>query len=299
MDILITGGGGFIGKAAAAHFRSAGWRVWRLAHQADAAADEKTLLWQPLEDIAPDLPPVDVALHLAGENIFGFWTDSKKKRIYDSRVKSTALLARRLADASRKPSAFLCASAVGFYGHRGEQTLDETAGSGEGFLAGVCRDWEAAARPAQDAGIRTVFLRFGMVLDPSGGPLAKMLTPFKMGLGGPLGGGQQWISWIALADAIAAIDFLIDAAAISGAVNLTSPNPARQKEFAATLGGLLHRPSVAAMPTAALKALLGAMADEVFLSSIRAVPQKLSQAGFVFRWPQLAAALAAMLGATH
>lgn len=294
MEMLITGASGFIGQAASRYFSQQGWRIWRLSRQADLA-DAHTLTWHPQDGRIPDLPAVDAVLHLAGENIFGIWTEEKKERIRDSRVQSTALLAEALARLSVKPTVFLSASAIGYYGDQDETLLTEAAPVGGSFLSSVCRQWEAAATPAQQAGIRTVFLRFGMVLDPAGGALAKMIKQFRYGLGGTLGSGQQWLSWITLADALAAIAFLIRQPALTGGVNLTTPHPVRQQDFAAALAAALHRPAIAPMPATILKMLLGEMAQEVLLASIRAMPEKLTQAGFVFDWPDLPAALTAML----
>jgi len=294
MNILISGSGGFIGKAAAESFCAKGDKVIRLVRPPAVAGDDK-VIWEPSEGRLDTLPiEPDAVVHLAGENIFGLWTHAKKRRIYDSRIQSTALLAERLAAMSHKPEVFVCASAVGFYGHRGEQILTEAAAGGEGFLSEVCRDWEAAAEPARRAGIRTVALRFGMVLAAHGGALAKMLPVFRMGLGGTLGDGRQWTSWITLSDAVRAMLFAIQNDVLSGAINVVSPNPVRNAELTQLLAQTLHRPAILPVPSAMLRLMLGDFAKETLLASVRASPQKLLDAGFCFQYPSLADALTAI-----
>jgi hypothetical protein len=216
-----------------------------------------------------------------------------------SRVESTRTLATTLANLRRPPKALLVASATGIYGSRGDEILDESSEPGGGFLADLCREWEAAARPAVEAGIRVVNLRFGVVLGPGPGALAKMLPLFRLGLGGRLGSGRQWMSWISLTDAVAAILFLMDTPALAGPVNLTAPYPVTNAEFTRALAHAIHRPDLLPAPAFALRLALGAMADEALLASARAVPSKLTNAGFSFTHSTLDVALAAALAGTR
>ncbi len=296
MNILVSGGSGFIGAVAVDSFCSQGHKVIRLVRPSAGQPSASSVVWEPSSGRLDALPqPLDAVVHLAGENILGLWTQAKKQRIYDSRIKSTALLAARLAELPQKPSVFICASAVGFYGHCGDAVLTETAGCGQGFLSRVCRDWEAATEPAYRAGIRTVCLRFGMVLAEHGGALAKMLPVFRLGLGGAIGDGSQWTSWITLADAVRVIGFAIDNILLAGAVNAVVSEPVRNSELTKELGRVLHRPAALAVPSSLLRLGLGDFAREVLLSSTRAVPEKLRSAGFAFRHPSLGAALADIL----
>ena len=217
--------------------------------------------------------------------------ECRTKRIEESRVKGTAQLAEQLADSDHKPSVFICASAIGFYGNRGDDMIVEDSASGEGFLPQVCVKWETAALPAAQAGIRTVWIRTGIVLSKEGGALKKMLPPFNMGAGGILGSGRQYMSWISLADEVAAIRFLIENNSVSGAVNLTAPNPETNREFTKTLGRALKRPTVLPMPAFAVRMLFGEMGVELLLGSTRVLPKKLTDAGYEFQHPHLASAL--------
>lgn len=294
MNILMSGAGGFIGRAAAKALCAKGHRVVRLVRPpAEGGGD--SVVWEPScgrLDTVPFEP--DAVVHLAGENIFGRWTEAKKRRICNSRIQSTTLLAERLAVMSHKPMVLVCASAVGFYGHRGDVVLTEAATSGEGFLCTVCRDWEAAAESARRAGIRTVSLRFGMVLAAHGGAMAKMLPVFRMGLGGTLGDGCQWTSWVALTDAVRALEFVIQHDTLDGPVNIVAPQPVRNAELTQRLGHTLHRPALLPVPSVMLRLILGDFANEALLADIRAVPEKLLKAGFSFHYPALADALTAM-----
>jgi uncharacterized protein (TIGR01777 family) len=236
-------------------------------------------------------------VHLAGEGIAaGRWTPDRKACIAASRVGGTRLLCERLAALRSPPRVLVCASAVGYYGDRGEEELDEDSGPGKGFLAEVCAEWEAAAQPAHDAGIRVVSLRLGVVLAPDGGALAKMLPPFRLGLGGLIGSGRQWMSWISRGDAIALMLFAMAEGGVSGPLNAVSPDPVRQRDFARILGRALRRPSCVPAPAAALRLLFGEMADEALLASQRALPKRALAAGFAFRHPELQPFLAASLG---
>ncbi len=233
----------------------------------------------------------DAAVHLAGEPIVGRWTPAKKARILSSRSGGTRLLSCTLARLKQPPNVLVSASAVGFYGDRGDETLTEEAAPGSGFLPQVVRAWEAATEPAQAAGIRVVHLRFGIVLSPTGGALPRMLLPFRLGLGGSVGSGRQFISWVALDDAVRAVTHAIEAAGLAGPVNVTSPHPVTNADFARTLGRVLRRPALCRVPACVIRLMLGEMGRELLLSSARAVPARLLASGFSFRHPDLEGAL--------
>jgi hypothetical protein len=249
-----------------------------------------------MQDVPPNLASgFDAVIHLSGESVTGRWTSAKKRRIRDSRVVSTRNLSQALASAEKKPTVFLCASAIGYYGNRGEEVLTEDSPSGTGFLAEVSREWEAATKPASDAGIRTVNLRIGIVLSRNGGALKPMLLPFRLGLGGRIGSGRQWWSWIHIDDLISAIWQILKTDAVSGPVNMTAPNPATNAEFTRTLATALHRPAILPIPAFAARLAFGELADEGLLSSARVKPKKLLASGFTFRFPNLGDALKALL----
>jgi uncharacterized protein len=238
----------------------------------------------------------DAVVHLAGEDISsGTWTAAKKARIRQSRVEGTGLLARTLASLDRAPGVLACASAIGYYGDRGDQILTEESEPGAGFLASVCRDWEEAAKPAAEAGIRVAHLRFGVVLSADGGALARMLGPFRMGMGGPLGSGRQYVSWIAIDDAVGAIGHVLSTRTLRGAVNVAAPAPVTHAEFARTLGRVLGRPTILGMPGFAVRLMFGEMADELLLASQRLAPVRLLSTGYQFRFPELEPALRHLL----
>jgi len=250
---------------------------------------------QPIANIER-LEGLDAAIYLSGANVAAHrWTRAYKREIWASRVDSTRTLATALAGLRQPPRVLLGASATGVYGSRRDEILDERSGPGKGFLAELCREWEAAARPAAEAGIRVVNLRFGVVLGRGDGALGKMLPLFRLGLGGRLGSGRQWMSWVGLADAVAAVLFALDAAALEGPVNVTAPEPVTNAEFTRALGRAVHRPAILPAPAFALRLALGEMADEALLASARAVPAKLTEAGFQFAQPTIDAALAAAL----
>jgi uncharacterized protein (TIGR01777 family) len=232
----------------------------------------------------------DVVIHLSGESVAGRWTQAKKRRIRDSRVVSTCNLSQALASAEKKPAVFLCASAIGYYGNRGEEVLAEESPSGTGFLAEVSRQWEAATKPASDAGIRTVNLRIGIVLSRDGGALKQMLLPFRFGLGGRIGSGRQWWSWIHIDDLISAIWHILQTQSV-GPVNMTAPNPTTNAGFTRTLAATLHRPAMLPIPAFAARLAFGELADEGLLASARVEPKKLLASGFEFQFPELGAAL--------
>jgi uncharacterized protein (TIGR01777 family) len=294
--IAVTGASGFIGSAVVATLAAEGHRVLRLVRRPAESGDE--VAWNPDggQIDAARLEGVDVVVHLAGESIAGGrWNAERKQRIRQSRVAGTGLLAGALARLASKPRVLVSGSAMGVYGDRGDEVLTETAAPGTGFLAEVGQAWESAADPARRAGIRVVHPRFGMVLHPSGGALERMLPPFRMGLGGHLGNGQQWMSWITRADAVAVIRAAILDETMSGPVNATSPNPVRNSEFTRLLGAALHRPAIAAVPAFALELLFGELAREALLASQRMIPARLTELGFQFNHPDLESALVAVL----
>lgn len=254
--------------------------------------------WQPTAGLVERerLEGMDAVIHLAGEPVAaGRWTQQKKQRIRDSRVLGTKTLCHALASLQRKPSVLLCASASGYYGDRGEQWLTEDAPSGKGFLAEVCREWEAAADPAREAGIRVVHVRIGIVLSSRGGALHAMLLPFKFGLGGRLGSGRQYVSWITLDDMIRAIEHLLKTDSVHGPVNMASPNPVTNLQFTKALGRVLHRPTIMPLPAFAARLALGEMADELLLAGTRLQPKRLLESGFVFVHDEIEDALRAVV----
>jgi hypothetical protein len=268
--------------------------VTQLVRRIPQTASE--LQWNPAAAIpVADTGPVeglDAAIHLSGANLSARrWTPAYRREMAASRVDSTRALATLLAALRRPPRALLVASAIGIYGNRGDEILDETSAPGQGFLAGLCCEWEAAADPAAQAGVRVVHMRFGVVLAPGAGALAMMLPIFRLGLGGRLGSGKQWMSWISLSDLIAAVMFLLESPSLHGAVNLVAPHPVTNSEFTRTLARLLHRPAVLPAPAFALRLALGPMADEALLSSTRVRPSMLINAGFGFTQPTIEAAL--------
>lgn len=250
---------------------------------------------QPVTDPAA-LEGAEAAIHLSGANLASHrWTESYKKEIADSRIDSTRALVRVFRGLKQPPGTLLCASAVGIYGDRGDEPLSEASKPGAGFLPELCTVWEAEADAAIELGIRVVHLRFGVVLSAEGGALKQMLPLFRLGAGGRLGSGRQWMSWIALPDLISAIRFLIETTSVAGPVNLTTPNPVTNSEFTHTLGRVVHRPAVLPAPAFALRLALGQMSDDALLSSARAIPERLLQSGFRFEYPELEPALRAVL----
>ena len=283
MNVVVTGSHGLIGSAIVAELERQGHRATRLVRRAPSTAEAA---WDPgAGTIERDkLEGHDAVVHLAGVGIGEHrWTEAHKRDVRDSRVQGTSLLARTLAGLSSPPGVMVSASAVGFYGYQSDQVCTETSPRGSGFLAGVVAAWEEAAAPAADAGIRVAYARSGVVLTAEGGALRKQLRPFKLGLGGRLGTGRQWLSWISLADEVAAILHLLAVAALRGPVNLTSPEPVTNAEFTATLARVLRRPAVLPVPTLALHALFGRqMTEEMLLGGQRVVPEALRVSGFSF-----------------
>lgn len=296
MRIAITGSSGFVGSAATVALRAAGHDVVRLVRGADAAADSAP--WNPASgELDPArLGAVDAVVHLAGENVAaGRWSAARKQAIAASRGPATERLCRALAALPRRPATLVSASAIGIYGDRGDEPLDEHSPPGRGFLAEVGRAWEAATGPAADAGIRVVNLRIGMVLHPTGGALARMLPPFRLGVGGRLGHGRQWTSWITLADLVGAIGFVLARPDLRGPVLAVAPEPVTNREFTATLARVLRRPAVLPVPALALRLLFGEMATSLLLASQRARPTRLLAAGFPFAAKHLEDALRALV----
>ncbi|HWR20810.1 MAG TPA: TIGR01777 family oxidoreductase [Verrucomicrobiae bacterium] len=298
LHILVTGSTGFVGSALVPFLAAGGHRITRLVRTTPEHGIAE-VQWDPeagVMDIAR-LEGLDAVVHLAGENIAaGRWTAEKKVKIHDSRVGGTRLLCDSLAGLKQPPKVLVCASAIGYYGDRGDELLTEESASGTGFLAGVCREWEAAASPAVQKGIRVVHLRFGMVLSGAGGALARLLQPFKMGLGGVLGTGHQYISWIALDDLLGVIAHALTTETLQGPVNAVTPNPVTNQEFTRTLGRIIGRFTPFAMPAVAARLTFGEIADELLLASQRAQPTRLLATGYRFRYPDLEDALRHSLG---
>ncbi len=294
--ILISGSSGLVGSALIPSLRGAGARIARLARSTTVhgANDEERIPWNPAEPISPDaVSGFDAVIHLAGQSIVGRWTEARKAEFRSSRIPTTANLARALASAKSKPGVFLSASAIGYYGNRGDELLTEDSSPGKGFAADLAREWEQASSPAADAGIRTVQMRIGIVLSPRGGALRKMLLPFKLGAGGRIGDGRQWMSWIDLQDIIGAIQHILRSDLIHGPVNLVAPKPVTNAEFTKTLGSVLSRPTIFPVPAFAARLAFGEMADELLLASERVEPTKLISSGYPFRYPTLRSSLQA------
>ncbi len=294
--IAITGASGFIGRALTQHLTQQGLRVRPLLRPGKNAPDG--IRWDPekgeLEQDA--LADVDVLVHLAGESIAaGRWTAEKKAELMQSRVQGTSLLARALASMPKRPAVWLSASAIGYYGDRGDEPIDESAGPGQDFLAELAQLWEQATTPAADAGMRVVLARTGVVLDPSGGALSKMLLPFKLGVGGKIGSGRQYMSWIALQDEVRALQHLMNHGDLSGPVNLTAPTPVTNAELTDALAHALNRPAFMPLPAFAARLAFGEMADSALLSGARVLPKRLLASGFQFAQPELRGFLAQIL----
>ena len=284
--IAVTGSSGLIGSALVPRLRADGHDVVRLVRRAPASSDEAE--WDPQGgSVDPAaLEGTDAVVHLAGAGVGDKrWDDEYRQLIRDSRVEGTTTLSRAIADATDRPSVLLCGSAVGYYGSRGDEVLDEESLPGDDFLADVCVEWEAATQPAQDAGVRVAFLRTGLVMSPDGGALERSLLPFRLGGGGPLGSGKQWWSSISLPDEVRAIEFLLEHD-VSGPVNLVGPHPVRNKEWAKALGDVLNRPALLPVPRFALRVLLDGFADEGVLASQRVLPRRLLDEGFTFAHPE-------------
>jgi uncharacterized protein (TIGR01777 family) len=288
--ILVSGVSGPIGAALLPSFKTRGYEVTRLVR--GPATGENQIKWDTGKPIAPEtVSGFDAVVHLAGESIVGRWTDEKKLKIRNSRVAGTAALAEALAQAKAKPQAFVCSSAIGYYGDRGDEVLNEESAPGTGFLPDVCREWESATKAAADAGIRTVQMRTGVVLSPKGGALGKMLTPFKMGAGGRIGNGRQWMSWIDVQDMVGAIHHILKSDLLQGPVNMVAPKPVTNQEFTKTLASVLSRPAIFPMPAFVVKLAFGEMGETVLLGSQRVEPSQLVASGYPFRFSDLRASL--------
>jgi uncharacterized protein (TIGR01777 family) len=288
--ILVSGVSGPIGAALLPSLKTRGYEVIRLVR--GAATGVGQILWDPAKPIAPQaVSGFDAVIHLAGESIVGRWTAEKKSKIRDSRVVGTSNLAQALAHAKDKPQVFICSSAIGVYGDRGNEVLNEESAPGQGFLPDVCREWEAATQPAVDGGIRTVQMRTGVVLSPTGGALGKMLTPFKMGVGGRIGNGRQWMSWIDVQDMVGAIHHILKSDLLHGPVNLVAPKPVTNAEFTQTLASVLSRPAIFPVPALVVKLVFGEMGETVLLGGQRVEPAQLVGSGYPFRFSDLRASL--------
>lgn len=298
LEVCVSGSSGLIGSTLVAFLSSGGHQVRRIVRK-ESHGDPNLIAWDSAHGTleTEKLEGTDAVVHLAGESIAsGRWTEAKRTRIRESRVQGTRELAESLSRLQRPPKVLVVASATGYYGNRGDAMLDEDASPGHGFLAEVCQQWEAAAEPALQHGIRVVMARFGIVLNPRGGALAKMLPLFQFGLGGRLGDGQQYWSWISLDDVVGAIHHAIITPTLAGPMNVTTPNPVQNVEFTRTLARILGRPAILPAPASALRLALGDMADEMLLASTRVIPHRLFAAGYAFRHPTLEVALRHLLG---
>ncbi|HXK08581.1 MAG TPA: TIGR01777 family oxidoreductase [Vicinamibacteria bacterium] len=296
MRVSVTGSSGLIGTALVRLLTSEGHEVGRVFRSPTAVGAWR---WDPAAGHvdARAVNGADVVVHLAGENIAsGRWSSARKARIRESRERGTRVVAEAVAGADPRPRVLVCASAMGFYGDRGDERLTESSAPGQGFLADVSRAWEDACAPARDQGVRVVNLRFGIVLSPTGGALARMLLPFRLGAGGVVGTGRQWWSWVSLDDVVGAIRHALTTPGLVGPVNVVAPNPVTNAEFTRTLGRVLARPTFFPVPAAAARLALGEMADALLLASARIVPQRLEATGYVFRHPELEGALRHLLG---
>lgn len=296
MKIAVTGASGLVGQALLGLLKMESHEVISLVRKASNCSKE-SVLWNPEKHTIDlnGLENVDGVVHLAGESIVGRWTDTLKNKILKSRLDGTQLIAESVAKLQKPPKVLVCASAIGFYGDRGEEVLDESSPAGKGFLSEVCQAWENAALPAKKAGVRTVHLRIGIILSAKGGALAKMLPPFKLGLGGILGDGQQMMSWVAIDDVAGIILCMLKNSKLEGAVNAVSPAPVTNRDFTKALGKALHRPTFFPVPSFGIRLLFGEMADALLLASARVLPKKLQENGYVFKYSHLGPALSAIL----
>lgn len=291
MRILVTGASGLVGSALCPSLEAAGHTVIRLSRSGPVSWDPAARRIDPAA-----LEGVEAVVHLAGESVAGRWSAAKKERIRSSRVEGTTFLAEALASLPAPPKVLASASAIGFYGSRGDEQLTEASGPGTGFLADVAQEWEASTRAASEAGIRVVHVRTGIVLSRQGGALAAMLPAFRAGAAGPIGGGRQWWSWVGLPDLVAIYERALADEKLRGPLNAVAPEPATNAAFTKALGRVLRRPAFLPLPGAAVKLLMGEMGEEMLLASTRVLPRALADAGFAFRHGALDAALRAELG---
>lgn len=292
MKVAITGSSGLIGSALISFLEKEKNEIYNLVRvRTNLLPNEIAWDFQRGVINPPLLEGLDVVVHLAGENIMGRWTKAKKEKIRESRIKGTQLLCQALCQLQRPPSVLICASAIGYYGNRAEEVLTEQSAKGEGFLADVCEEWEEAARPAAEKGIRTINLRLGMVLSSKRGALQRMLPIFKLGLGGEMGSGCQYVSWIVIDDLMRIIEYAINQASLAGPLNAVSPHPVTHAALTKALGHALDRPTFLSMPAFMVKLIFGELGEELLLSSQRVKPEKLEQTGFQFNYPYLEEAL--------
>lgn len=295
MRIVLSGGSGLIGGLLKPQLQSAGHELISLVRHEPENSNE--VQWDPQSGKidTSKLQGIDAAIHLSGKNVAVRWNAKRKAELIQSRVESTRLLCTTLAKLSPRPKTLIAASAIGFYGDRGDEPLDEDSPPGVGFFPELCKEWEAATEPAREAGIRVVNLRIGVVLSTHGGALQKMFLPFRLGLGGPIGSGKQYMSWIEAGDLVQAIAFALENPNLAGPVNAVAPAPVRQREFAKTLAHLLRRPAILPMPAAAVRLLFGEMGHTVLLGGAKVFPKRLKEAGFSFQYSQLGDALRAQI----
>jgi uncharacterized protein len=293
--ILVSGGSGLIGAALLPSLKSSGWSVVQLVR--GQTAGEGRIAWDPAKPLAPRIVSgFDAVIHLAGESIFGRWTEAKKAKIINSRVDGTLHLSQALAQAEEKPKVFISGSAIGYYGNRGDELLREESAPGTRFLAQVAEKWEEATMPAVQADIRTAHIRTGVVLSAKGGALRTMLTPFKLGVGGRIGDGRQWMSWIHVQDMVGAIHHILKNDLLQGPVNMVAPKPVTNAEFTKTLASALSRPAILPMPDFAVKTVFGEMGEELLLASQKVEPARLISSGYPFRFSDLRSALQNLVG---
>ncbi|MBA3354246.1 MAG: TIGR01777 family protein [Blastocatellia bacterium] len=294
MKILITGASGLVGGALQKSFAQKGYDMLLAGRGEPKNANE--IRWSVeegfLEEDISRIESLDAVIHLAGESISGLrWTEEKKRAIRESRVTGTQNVVNALADLKQKPKVFIAGSAMGFYGDRDDEIVSETSKPGDNFLADVAKEWETESRRAEDSGIRTVLLRTAIVLSKDGGALGTMLTPFKFGVGGVIGSGKQWMSWVSMDDVVGIVNFALENENLRGAVNVASPNPVTNEEFTKTLGEVLYRPTFLPLPEFAVNLMFGEMGDTLLLNSTRVEPKRLKDAGYEFKFPDLKNAL--------
>lgn len=295
-QFAITGASGLLGSHLTRYLELRGHAVAPLVRDRERVGEEE-IYWNVVDQEidAEGLEGVDAVIHLAGENLFGRWTESKKRAIRESRLKGTTLISETLAALDSPPEVFVSVSGVGFYGHTGDEWVDEEGPRGEGFLAELCEEWEASTDPAREAGIRTVLPRNGVVITSEGGALEMMLTPFKLGLGGRVGSGEQYLSWTGVDDWVRTVEFLTRYSELEGPVNVCTPNPVTNEEFAETLGDVLNRPTFLPVPAFGARLVFGQLADEALLGGQRVQPAKLQEAGFEWEFPEIEAVFRAEL----